>query len=69
MSRVFITIDETNFNYPTPELNVNGQLFRMSEKELNLLAEEIKWVQRAISAIRAAHWKNLGKYMGVQNAS
>jgi len=48
MSRVFITIDETNFNYPTPELNVNGQLFRMSEKELNLLAEEIKWAQGAM---------------------
>ena len=56
MSRVFITIDE---NYPTPELNVNGQLFRMSKKELNLLAEEIKWAQGAIPATRAALWCSL----------
>ena len=70
MSRAFITVDESVFNSPIPELNINGQVFRMSERELNLLAEEIKWAQGCITAVRAMHWKTLAnKYKETQNVA
>lgn len=69
MSRAFITVDETSPNLPIPELNINGQVFKMSERELKALVEEAQWALGCIQGIRIGHWQNLtGKYVEVSRA-
>jgi len=64
MPRAFITVDETDPNFPVPELNINGCIFKMSERELRMLMEEGQWALGAISGVRMAHWTNLVKKYG-----
>ena len=68
MSRAFIMLDETNLNQPTPELSINGHVFKMSERELQALIEEAQWAMGAISGIRATYWSTLGKYVEINRA-
>ena len=70
MSRVFLTLDETNPLRPIPCLHVNGQELRMSETELNGLLAECSWVLGHLSAARKTYYKTLAyKYKDVQDES
>lgn len=65
MSRVFISIDETNPNAPKAELHINGRVLMMSEQELSALYENARWAVGHVSDIRRNHWHNLAdKYKG-----
>lgn len=62
MPRAFITVDETSPNLPMPELNINGCVFRMSERELQCPVEEAQWALGIIAGTRSRHWRTLGQF-------
>lgn len=68
MSRVFVTLDETNPLKPVTCLHVNGQELRMSEAEAAGLMSELGWVLGHLSAARKVYYKSLAcKYKEVRD--
>lgn len=59
MSRVFVTLDETNPLKPVPCLHINGMELRMTETEAAGLMSELGWVLGHLSASRKVYYKDL----------
>jgi len=69
MTRVFLSLDESNPQKPVAVLHVNGQELHLSELEVYNLNMEIHWAREHIAQALKNNWKNLAtKYKEIQNA-
>jgi len=71
MSRIFISLDETDPAKPTPCVHIHGceYVMRLTERELHVLIEEAQWILGHMSGSRRERWANLAnKYKEIQDA-
>ena len=59
MTRVFITVDETNPLKPVAVLHINGIEIQMSEREFLNLINDAHWAKSHLEAARGAYFCSL----------